>query len=82
MFLTFKSSRDFYNQFPSQLYKCPKCGKMTADPYYCEYCGNQSTNFIYSGSGLTFTIEEENRIETIFRPIELHNSKTQIEEKE
>lgn len=39
------------------------------NPYFCVYCKNQSTNFIYQG--YTYTILETGITETIFTPIEL-----------
>ena len=67
---SFKSTREFENSYPHKLYLCPNCGIMTENPYQCTNCSNQSTNFIYKEKSYTYHIQDINKTETIFTPIE------------
>lgn len=68
---TFKTQREFNNKFPTKFYKCPKCGRLTTDCYFCTNCQNQANNFIYADQNYQYTILETGITEEIFTPIEL-----------
>ena len=69
----FESRREFNKKFPSRLYICSRCEKMTASPFYCIECGQQSNGiFKETNSTYKYTITEESEeISEIFKPIEL-----------
>ncbi len=77
---TFKTQREFNNKFPTKIYKCPKCGHPSTNPYFCIYCKNQANNFIYEG--YKYTINETGITEIIFQPIELTNKESEEKENE
>lgn len=64
----FKTNRDFKKKFPSGIYKCCQCNRITTNPYICIQCGKQAN--ILFGDIYKFKIGE-NPPETIFKPIEL-----------
>lgn len=67
----FESEREFNKRFPSKTYICSKCNHISANPYYCTLCKNQSNNFIYAKNTLTYSIKGIGKTEQIFKPIEL-----------
>lgn len=67
----FETIRDFNRKFPSKLYICPSCRKMTPNPYKCINCGMQATNLLFANETYTYKILETNTVQQIFKPIEL-----------
>lgn len=68
----FKSYREFNKKFPSKIYKCSNCGKLTNDKYTCINCGWRADGLLKTwGKGYKYTIEETGTTEEIFTPIEL-----------
>lgn len=43
---TFRSIKEFYFRFPSKIYKCCWCGRITTNPYICIQCGKQANALI------------------------------------
>lgn len=70
----FETRREFNNKFPSQIYVCPKCGKMTINPYVCLKCGWQANGLFdeYSKSYKYIIKQESEQSISIFRPIEFN----------
>ena len=71
---SFKSKREFENTYPHKIYICPKCNIMTGNPFICINCGVQSTNFLFKDKAYTYHLEDTNKTETIFTPIERINN--------
>jgi hypothetical protein len=71
----FKTVREFRLKFPSKLYVCPRCNKLTTDPILCTICENQSNNFMFQEQTYTYTILETQQTQQIFKPLELLNDK-------
>lgn len=67
--MRFNSDREFEKKFPSKLYICSACGRLTANPYFCCKCGNQANNLLYRSNNFVLKIGDEEEKE-IFRPIE------------
>ena len=69
----FKTRREFNNAFPSKMYICPICGKLTPDSKTCIYCGFRADGLVKTmGMGFLYVIEEEGPYANeIFKPVEL-----------
>lgn len=67
--MRFNSDREFNKNFPSKLYVCSLCGKLTSNPFFCTNCENQSNNIFYASNTFFFQIGNKN-ITQIFTPIE------------
>lgn len=67
----FETIRDFEKNFPSKMYICSRCGRITTNPRFCINCDNQSNNFLFSDKTYTYKIVETGKTEQIFKPIEL-----------
>lgn len=65
----FKNEREFYHKYPSRIYECSYCKRITANPYYCTQCGRQA-NQLFSRDTHKIKIGN-NPEEEIFKPIEL-----------
>ena len=65
----FKNWREFYKKYPSKLYKCFRCNKITPNKYICTQCGMQANNLFEFG--FKYKIIESKFIEIIFPPIEI-----------
>ena len=68
----FKTQREFNNKFPSKIYICSNCGKMTTDKMNCNYCGWRADGLLKTwGKGYKYIIEELSpEVQEIFRPLE------------
>ena len=64
----FQTLREFNNQFPSKLFICPSCNKLTSNKYQCEFCNFQSNN-IANLNG-EYEIKELNLKDKILPPLE------------
>lgn len=42
----FNSEREFYNKYPSRLYVCSECNRLSPNPYFCWECGEQANKLI------------------------------------
>ncbi len=67
----FENQRKFNAKFPSKIYICDNCGKMTTNDTICTNCGAQANRMF--ADNYRYKIENEERI--IFKPIELYNEK-------
>lgn len=70
----FATIREFNKKFPSKLYICSRCQGLSADPYHCTNCNNQSNSLLFMHNTYTYTIKDINLTNTIFRPIELERN--------
>lgn len=67
--MRFNSDREFEKKFPSKLYTCSSCGKLTSNPSFCPNCQNQANNIFYSPKTFRFQIGSKG-VQQIFTPIE------------
>lgn len=69
----FKTRREFNNAFPSKIFVCPICEKLTPNPMTCPNCGFRADGLVKTmGMGFLYVIEEEGPYANeIFKPIEL-----------
>lgn len=65
----FENQREFSRKFPSKIYLCDKCKKMTTDDTICTNCGAQANRMF--ADNYKYKIGSNERI--IFKPIELLN---------
>ena len=65
---TFETLRQFNNTYPSKLYICPNCNKLSSNKYQCEFCNFQSNNI--ANQNFEYEIKELNLKEKILPPIE------------
>ena len=70
---TFETLRQFNNTYPSKLYICPNCKKLTSNKYQCEFCQFQSNNI--ANQNYEYEIKEMNLKEKILPPIETAKEK-------
>lgn len=67
----FETAREFNNKFPSKIFICSRCKKLTVNPFICYHCGEQSNN-LFEGDRYHYNIKDKSKdIITIFKPIEL-----------
>ena len=64
----FQTQREFNNKFPSGLFICPACKKLTSNRYQCESCNFQSNNI--ANLNFEYEIKELNLKNKILPPIE------------
>jgi len=69
---TFKTQREFNNQFPSKFFICCNCGRIITDKYTCTYCGWRADGLFQTmGKGYKYIIEEVSpEVQEIFKPLE------------
>ena len=65
----FENERDFYNKYPSRLYLCSECNRLSPNPYFCWECGEQANKLIKKKGIYEYKIND-NKYQ-IFIPIEL-----------
>ena len=71
--LTFKTQREFNNEYPSGLFQCSNCTNLTTDRYFCISCGWRADGLLKTqGKGLKYTIADTKKTEEIFLPIEFY----------
>ena len=73
---TFETLRQFNNTYPSKLYICPNCKKLTSNKYQCEFCNFQSNNI--TNQYFEYEIKELNLKEKILPPIETMKEKKNV----
>ena len=68
----FKTRREFNNAFPSKIFVCPICEKLTPNPMTCPNCGFRADGLVKTmGMGFLYVIEEEGPYtHEIFRLVE------------
>lgn len=73
----FETQREFNNKFPSGIYICSNCGKMTPYKYYCMYCGSRADGLFKTfNKGYKYIIKEvSSEVQEIFQPIEIRRYK-------
>lgn len=64
----FQTQREFNNAYPSKVYFCPNCKKITTKRYQCEFCNFQSNNLV--NQNYEYEIKELNLKDKILPPIE------------
>ena len=64
----FQTQREFNNTYPSKVYLCPNCRKITSNKYQCEFCNFQSNNI--ANQNFEYEIKELNLKDKILPPIE------------
>lgn len=66
----FTTQREFNERYPSRVYKCYQCGRLTIDADICCQCGAQAN--VLFGDTYRYKIGSE-PIRQIFKPIEISN---------
>lgn len=66
----FGTLEEFRNAIGDTKFRCPSCGKATADPYECKSCGWKVYGFLGDlGKGVFVYVKEKLKGENIFMPI-------------
>lgn len=66
----FGTLEEFRNAIGDTKFRCPSCGKVTADPYECKSCGWKVYGFLGDlGKGVFVYVKEKLKGENIFMPI-------------
>lgn len=69
----FETEREFNNKYPSKLYICSNCNKLTPNKLICINCGWRADGlFKTNGQGYKYIIKEISSEEKeIFKPVEI-----------
>lgn len=63
----FETEREYRDKYPSEVYKCYRCKKLTIDPNICTQCGAQAN--ILFGDTYRYKVGDKDVLQ-IFIPVE------------